>query len=205
MHYGNDGLASESVVLVVSTSQVAESLATESPNSESAPSISSRPPLVFPQEVIPINNPQASTMLNGFMFDFFFSLTYGHVVMRPTVTGRVHLNALRFKGSTIRFAVGLRFFKHLSTPIVSLCEKVNNKHDMAIKKENASLTAGSEKLRDKKDDSLIRVRHNLKEKGQQKSYEAGIDPQDEQLNTVPERGHALRDATKPKDNKYTKR
>lgn len=68
---------------------------------------------------------------------------------------------------------------------------------MAIKKENASLTAGSEKLRDKKDDSLIRVRHDLKEKRQQKNYEAGIDPQDEQLNTVPEGQGESRGTTKP--------
>lgn len=88
---------------------------------------------------------------------------------------------------------------------------------MAIKKENASLTAGSEKLPDKKDDSLIRVRDDLKEKKQQKSYEAGVDPQDEQLNTVPEGQGESQGATKPgegnrlqtdnknKRNKYAKR
>lgn len=70
---------------------------------------------------------------------------------------------------------------------------------MAIKKENAALTAGSEKLRDKKGDSLIRVRKDLKDKGQQKNYEAGIDPQDEQLNTVPEADGVSRGAAKPGD------
>ena len=74
---------------------------------------------------------------------------------------------------------------------------------MAIKKENASLTASSEKLRDKKDNSLIRVRRDLKEKGQQKSYEAGIDPQDEQFNTVPERQDESRGTTKPGRHKHT--
>ena len=68
---------------------------------------------------------------------------------------------------------------------------------MAIKKENASLTAGSEKLDDKKDDSLIRVRRDLKEKKQQKNYEAGIDSQDEQLNTLPEGQGESRGTTKP--------
>ncbi|MEC3878670.1 hypothetical protein [Parapedobacter sp. 10938] len=67
---------------------------------------------------------------------------------------------------------------------------------MAIKKENASLTANSEKLRNKKDDSLIRVRDDLKEKKQQKNYEAGIDPQDEQLHTVPKE-RASKGAIKP--------
>lgn len=76
---------------------------------------------------------------------------------------------------------------------------------MAIKKENASLTAGSEKLRDKKDDSLIRVRRDLKEKGQQKNYEAGIDPQDEQLNPVPERRDGSHGTAGPGKGKYTKR
>lgn len=68
---------------------------------------------------------------------------------------------------------------------------------MAIKKENASLTADSEKLGDKKDDSLIPVRRDLKEKRQQKNYEAGIDPQDKQLNTVPEGQGESRGTTKP--------
>ena len=68
---------------------------------------------------------------------------------------------------------------------------------MAIKKENASLTANSEKLRDKKGDGLISVRDNLKEKGQQKNYEAGVDPQDEQLNPVPEGRGESRGRIKP--------
>ncbi|MGK6351490.1 hypothetical protein [Parapedobacter sp. DT-150] len=57
---------------------------------------------------------------------------------------------------------------------------------MAIKKESAQVSANSNKLRDKKAEDLIRVRHDLKDKKQQKNYEAGIDPQDEQLHTVPE-------------------
>lgn len=89
---------------------------------------------------------------------------------------------------------------------------------MAIKKENASLTASSEKLRDKKGDSLIRVRRDLKEKEEQKNYEAGIDPQDRQFNTRPECRGKTRGTTKPgegnriyadddedKRNKYTKK
>jgi len=57
---------------------------------------------------------------------------------------------------------------------------------MAIKKESEALSADGKKLRDKKEKNLIRARHDLKEKKPQKDYEAGIDPQDEQLNTVPE-------------------
>ncbi|MGV3761799.1 hypothetical protein [Parapedobacter sp.] len=68
---------------------------------------------------------------------------------------------------------------------------------MAIKKENASLTAGKEKLRRKKNDSLIRVRDDLKDKEPQKNYEAGIDAQDEQLNTVPEGRGESRGTIKP--------
>lgn len=68
---------------------------------------------------------------------------------------------------------------------------------MAIKKENEQLSAGGEKLDDKKEKSLIRVRHNLKEKKQQKNYEAGVDPQDEQLNTIPEGSGSQRGDTKP--------
>lgn len=68
---------------------------------------------------------------------------------------------------------------------------------MAIKKENASLTASSEKLRDKKGDGLIRVRRDLKEKEHQKNYEAGIDPQDNQLNTLPEGRGEARGEAKP--------
>ncbi|SEL27995.1 hypothetical protein [Parapedobacter koreensis] len=57
---------------------------------------------------------------------------------------------------------------------------------MAIKKESAQVSADSKRLRDKKGDDLIRARHDLKEKKQQKNYEAGIDPQDEQFNTMPD-------------------
>lgn len=61
---------------------------------------------------------------------------------------------------------------------------------MAIKKENAKVSAGGEKLKDKKGEDLIRARRDLKEKKEQKNYEAGIDPQVDQLNTVPEgEGH----------------
>lgn len=68
---------------------------------------------------------------------------------------------------------------------------------MAIKKENASLSASSEKLRNKKGDGLIRVRHDLKEKEGQKNYEAGIDPQDQQFNTLPESRGESRGTAKP--------
>lgn len=68
---------------------------------------------------------------------------------------------------------------------------------MAIKKENASLTANSDKLRNKEDDSLIRARRDLKEKAHQKNYEAGIDPQDDQLNTLPEGQGEARGRVKP--------
>jgi len=68
---------------------------------------------------------------------------------------------------------------------------------MAIKKESAQVSVDSKKLRDKKAEDLIRARHDLKEKKNQKDYEAGIDPQDEQLNTVPEGTGAHRGDTKP--------
>jgi len=68
---------------------------------------------------------------------------------------------------------------------------------MAIKKENASLSASSEKLRNKKGEGLIRVRHDLKEKEVQKNYEAGIDPQDQQFNTHPEGRDGVRGTSKP--------
>lgn len=68
---------------------------------------------------------------------------------------------------------------------------------MAIKKENAPLTATGGKLRDKKSDGLIRVRRDLKEKGPQKNYEAGINPQDEQFNTQPESQGESLGTTKP--------
>lgn len=57
---------------------------------------------------------------------------------------------------------------------------------MAIKKESAQVSASSDQLSDKKGDGLIHPRHDLKDKKKQKNYEAGVDPQDEQLNTVPE-------------------
>ncbi|MFC7522468.1 hypothetical protein ACFQRK_00820 [Parapedobacter sp. GCM10030251] len=57
---------------------------------------------------------------------------------------------------------------------------------MAIKKESAQVSANSDQLSDKKGDGLIHPRRDLKNKKQQKNYEAGVDPQDEQLNTVPE-------------------
>lgn len=68
---------------------------------------------------------------------------------------------------------------------------------MAIKKENEALSADGKKLRDKKDKDLIRARRDLKEKTPQKNYEAGIDPQDEQLNTVPEGTGPERGDSKP--------
>lgn len=68
---------------------------------------------------------------------------------------------------------------------------------MAIKKENEQLSAGGEKLSKKKEKNLIRVRRDLKEKEQQKNYEAGIDPQDEQLNTIPEGSGSQRGEAKP--------
>jgi len=57
---------------------------------------------------------------------------------------------------------------------------------MAIKKESAQVSANRNHLPDKKDDGLIHARHDLKDKKKQKNYEAGVDPQDEQLNAVPE-------------------
>ena len=68
---------------------------------------------------------------------------------------------------------------------------------MAIKKENASLTANSDKLRNKTCDGLIRVRGDLKAKEQQKTYEGGVDPQDDQLNTFPEGQGESRGGVKP--------
>lgn len=64
--YGNDGLASESVVLVVSP-QVAESLATESVNSESAASVSFWFSLGLPHDAVAVNIPQAIKNLSVFM------------------------------------------------------------------------------------------------------------------------------------------
>ncbi len=68
---------------------------------------------------------------------------------------------------------------------------------MAIKKESAQLSAGRDKLRNKKNEGLIRARHDLKDKKRQKDYEAGIDPQDEQFNTMPEGEGAFRGNTRP--------
>ncbi len=68
---------------------------------------------------------------------------------------------------------------------------------MAIKKESAQVSANSDRLPPKKGDDLIRARHDLKNKKQQKDYEAGIDPQDEQLNPVPEGEGEHRGDSKP--------
>ena len=56
---------------------------------------------------------------------------------------------------------------------------------MAIRKENAP------------SDGLIRPRRNSKEENRRKDYEAGIDPQDEQLNPVPEGEGRHRGQAKP--------
>lgn len=68
---------------------------------------------------------------------------------------------------------------------------------MAVKKESAQVSVDSEKLEDKKVAGLIRVRKDLKNKWQQKDYEAGIDPQDDQLNTVPEGDGKMQGDSKP--------
>ncbi len=68
---------------------------------------------------------------------------------------------------------------------------------MAIKKESAQVSADSDKLKDKKTKDLIRARKDLKSKIPQKDYEAGIDPQDDQLNTIPEGKGRMRGDTKP--------
>ncbi|MBK1441594.1 hypothetical protein JHJ32_16465 [Parapedobacter sp. ISTM3] len=68
---------------------------------------------------------------------------------------------------------------------------------MAIKKESAQVSADSSRLRDKKGDDLIRARKDLKDKKQEKNYEAGIDPQVEQINTVPEGEGASQGDVKP--------
>jgi len=67
---------------------------------------------------------------------------------------------------------------------------------MAIKKESEALSADGKKLRDKEDKDLIRARRDLKDKPE-KNYEAGIDPQDEQLNTIPEGSGPERGDSKP--------
>ncbi|MFC3199011.1 hypothetical protein ACFOET_15410 [Parapedobacter deserti] len=68
---------------------------------------------------------------------------------------------------------------------------------MAIKKESAQVSAESDKLRDKKGEDLIRPRNDLKDKETQKNYEAGVDPQDEQINPVPEGDGTDRGDSKP--------
>lgn len=68
---------------------------------------------------------------------------------------------------------------------------------MAIKKESAQVSANSNHLHDKKGEGLIRVRRDLKNKKKQKDYEAGVDPQEEQLNTVPEGTGRQRGDSKP--------
>lgn len=68
---------------------------------------------------------------------------------------------------------------------------------MALKKEDAELAADGEKLKDKKGEDLIRPPRELKEKKQQKNYEAGVDPQDEQLNAVPEGSGTQQGRSKP--------
>ncbi|RQP11237.1 MAG: hypothetical protein EAS52_21835 [Parapedobacter sp.] len=74
---------------------------------------------------------------------------------------------------------------------------INPRKTMAIKKESAQVSANSDRLNDKKGEGLIRVRRDLKDKKEQKDYEAGIDPQDEQLNTVPEGTGSERGNSKP--------
>lgn len=68
---------------------------------------------------------------------------------------------------------------------------------MAIMKESAQVSVNSEKLKDKKADGLIRARKDLKNKEKEKNYEAGIDPQDDQLNIIPEGDGGLRGDSKP--------
>jgi len=57
---------------------------------------------------------------------------------------------------------------------------------MAIKKEDAEISAGREQLRKKKGEGLIRPRRDLLDKSGRRDHEAGVDPQDEQLNPMPE-------------------
>jgi len=68
---------------------------------------------------------------------------------------------------------------------------------MAIKKESEALSAGGKALPNKKASDLIRARHDLKDKKAQKNYEGGIDPQDEQLNTLPEGTGSQQGSSKP--------
>lgn len=53
---------------------------------------------------------------------------------------------------------------------------------MAIKKESKDMTADGKKNRKRTNDELVQTRTHLKKKTDLKDYEAGIDPQDEQLN-----------------------
>src|SRR3546814_204872 len=76
-------------------------------------------------------------------------------------------------------------------------KKKKNKEKEKKKKKSPSTVKGEKISEKKKDDSLIRARDNWKEKEQQKSYEAGIDPQDRQLNTVPEGQGESRGTIKP--------
>jgi hypothetical protein len=68
---------------------------------------------------------------------------------------------------------------------------------MAIKKESAEVSADSDKLPNKKGEDLIRARHHLKDKEKQKDYEAGVDPQDEQINPMPEGEGTEKGRSKP--------
>lgn len=70
---------------------------------------------------------------------------------------------------------------------------------MAIKKESAEVTAGADKLKDKTDAHVLPARKEPKEKKQDKNYEGGIDPQDEQLNTMPEDSGENKGDSKPAD------
>src|SRR5690606_11990910 len=89
-------------------------------------------------------------------------------------------------------------FTKLLVPPFVLYTTLYIKHKMmAIKKESAQVSAHSNQLQDKKEEGLIRPRRDLKNKGNQKDYEAGIDPQDEQLNTIPEGRGSQRGAPKP--------
>ena len=68
---------------------------------------------------------------------------------------------------------------------------------MAIKKESRGMTADGKKNRNENKDELIQTRTHLKRMDDLKDYEAGIDPQDEQFNTIPEGEGAQRGTSKP--------
>jgi len=68
---------------------------------------------------------------------------------------------------------------------------------MAIKKESKEVSANSDQLKDKDGEGLIRPRRNLKEKKVEKNYEAGVDPQEEQINPIPEGTGDQRGNSKP--------